>query len=153
MITILIVVALALIAGLLYRLGGYGKPYNTKVRDFGVPTCMVLAMAVMGHLHWSLILCFGAMFGAMTTYWDWINKWLTVEDKGREYWFNWALTGFFYGISMLPYVIWSGRWSVFLPFILSTTILTALVSEFSDDVNVEEVARGAIAIGSLMWFM
>ena len=147
------VTILALIAGALYRMGGYGKPFNTKHRDLGVPTCMILAMLAMGNLHWSLILCFGAMFGAMTTYWDWLNKYLPVKDKGKEYWWNWALTGFFYGLSMLPYAIATSSWYQFICFLPTVTLLTVLISEMAGDVNIEETGRGAIVVGSLIWFI
>lgn len=150
---ILTVIGLAVLSGVLYRLGGYGKPFNTKVRDFGVPACMIMAMLSLGNFHWSLILCFGAMFGATTTYWDFINKWLPVKDKDTEYWFNWALHGFFIGISMLPYVLFSHQWLSLGLYVALCTVLMTLVSELSGNVWVEEIGRGFIAIAALFVFL
>lgn len=89
-------------AGVLYHLGGKGLPYNTKHRDWGIPTCMILFMSLSYHWHWILILCFGAVFGVQTTYF----KKKRADANG----WNWVLCGLSFGVSMLPWSVAMGHW-------------------------------------------
>lgn len=146
------VVICSVAAGVLYRMGG-SDAYNTKWRDCGVPACMVIAMALMGHLHWSLILCFGAMFGSMTTYNKWAGYFFNRPDKHTVYLESWIVTGFFYGLSMLPYAIATGSYLPLFLATLTTTTAVALVSELSSNVLVEENGRGIAAILPLLFYM
>ena len=152
MVKIIAIIVLVLLSGLLYRFGGIGKPFNTKYRDFGVPTCMLALICIINGFHWSLILCWGAMMGSMTTYWGFINKWFKLP-KEKKYWFNWLLTGFFYGFSMLPYAIFTQQWQQFLLSIGIVTTICVLVSELSANDWVEELGRGiAVALGILCFW-
>jgi hypothetical protein len=127
---------LSILAGFLYRAGGTGYPYNTKWRDAGCSLVMLITMFIWSFTsHWiSLILCFGLMWGALTTYWK--KKGTSAKT------INWIFTGLGYSFSMLPFTIVSGKW---LGFILRTTILTTFVTVWSDsigDVEIEERGRG-----------
>ena len=138
------VIILALIGGLLYRLGGIGHPYNTKYRDFGVPLTALLLLFLLGITApwWIWLLTFGIMFVSMTTYCKFNNQ----EDV---YWYNWFLTGTLYGISVLPFAFSTGNW---LGFTLRTIILafsTMAWSEVIDEVNLEEGGRGFLFIVTL----
>jgi len=139
---VIVTLALSVLAGVLYRMGGVGKPYNSKVRDMGVPTVMLAVMAVWGMFHWSLVLCWGMTFGALTTYWDFVNKLLPVADKGKEYWWNWALHGFFVALAMFPLAI---AYSAWLEFWIRMGLVSVIVTVWSvsfSNVMWEEWGRG-----------
>jgi hypothetical protein len=95
---------LAVGAGVLYRCGGAGKPYNTKYRDLGVPTVASLALLILGAIlcqFWgiaALILSFGLLFGSLVTYWDFLFK----KDC---FWFS----GLIVGLSGLPVALAQGK--------------------------------------------
>lgn len=134
-------VILSILAGGLYRAGGYGPPFNTKVRDFGVPSCMIAYFAITGNWHWVLILCFGLMFGAQTSY---------FKRKGWDaFWFNWLYCGLAFSIALLPYAAVTGHWMGFGLRTLTVTIFTVLWSEFIGWDDAEEFGRGFIQIITL----
>lgn len=109
---ILLIGLISILSGFLYRCGGtekrgkwYDFLFNTKSRDIGCSALTTLAFHII-HPHipwWSLLLHFGLLWGALTTYWDFLNK-------DREVWWTWIITGIFYGLSALPLlsVCWSG---------------------------------------------
>lgn len=133
------ILALSFLAGVLYRLGG---KYQTKIRDFGVPVIMCVAMLSMGHAHWSLVLCFGSLFGSLTTYWK--------KKRTDAKWYNWAITGLFYGLSMLPYAIFTGH---YLGFAVRSLVLAVLVMVWSLSIGrdwLEEWGRGFLIISTLL---
>ncbi len=136
---------LTVAAAILYRMGG-SDTFNTKWRDIGIPVVMVPAMFLIGAITglWtglSLILCFGLLFGSLTTYW---------KKKGADakLW-NWILTGLGYSLAMIPYTIATGNW---IGFGIRTVIVTAFVAAWSEiigEVIYEECGRGAIIIATL----
>ena len=142
-------IILTALSGLLYRLGGYGRPFNTKYRDIGCAVCVVLAMMIYIPFHWTMLVCGVLLFGSLTTYWDKVNLLLPVADKGREYWWNWALTGLGYGLAMLPYAVYSGGWNGFWLRALFLSVSVCLVSVLSGDDDVEEVLRGVLIVASV----
>ena len=124
---------LSYLAGELYRLGG---KYNTKYRDVGCSIIIILTMFILtGLSHWlSLILCFGLMWGALSTYWK-------KKDTDAT-WFNWMFHGLGLSFSMFPFTLITHKW---IGFILRTIILTVFItlwSEFIGDVELEERGRG-----------
>jgi len=116
----ILLLILAVVAGVLYRMGGSSK-YHTLYRDIGVPLVAVGALSLGGGWHWTLIPSGLLLYGAMTTYWDKVNKWFGQSDA--EYWLNWLLTGLAYSLAMLPYVIVTGAWG---GFIIRSLLLPAL---------------------------
>lgn len=145
--TILIVLIASCVNAVFYRAGGMSKELsaeprwipmfmrNTLWRDCD---CAAITCLLAGYLlswHWTLILCFGLLWGALSTYWK-----RTADSK----WYNWLLTGTFYSVAMLPYVIAEGLW---IGFISRTIILGALTMIWSElvlnDVQ-EELGRGAL---------
>jgi len=134
---IIAVVILSILGGFLYRMGG-ARGYNTKFRDLGVPLCVVLAMFVLGQIHWTAVLCFGLLFGALTTYW---------KKKGaKAKWWNWMLTGLGYSLAMLPDAIHSHAW---LGFFIRTVLLTTGTVIWSVAIShpvVEEIGRGVLIV-------
>lgn len=149
----LAVALLSIAGGILYRMGG-AAGYNTKYRDFGIPTCMVLLMLAFGQ--WQplsllgLFLSFGAVFGAQTSY---------FKRKGENAkWFNWLLTGIAYSLAMFPLVLAqsfaniSGLHTHWLGFGIRTFVcsgLTVLVSQVFGNVVFEENSRGIVEILTL----
>jgi hypothetical protein len=140
-------VALCLLSGLLYRLGGIGKPWNTKWRDFGVPVVALAAMLVLGigaswGLWWLHLISAVLLFGSLTTYWE---HWGSDDVE----WYEWLATGFVYSLAYLPYVWYLDLW---IPFLIRTIVLALLTmawSEVIDDVDWEERGRGFLIVISL----
>jgi len=140
----LALIGLSLTSAILYRLGGIGKPFNTKYRDFGVPAVGFLSMLIFSPYTspwWVHFLSFGFLFASMTTYWKLGNK--DVQ------WWNWLLTGFFYGVAYLPYCIYNSLW---LGFAIRSTVLSVLVCLWSVAISkdwLEEGGRGFAVIVTL----
>jgi len=134
-------ILLSALSAILYRLGGWGHGFNTKVRDMGVPTCMILYMSLAGHWHWILIVCWGLMFGAQTTY---------FKKKGSDAkWFNWLFVGLAFSFSMAPYLFISGNITGFVLRCVIVTVFTVAWSEFIGKAWIEESGRGFIQIIAL----
>lgn len=140
---ILIAIA-SLLGGILYRLGGIGKPFNTKVRDLGVPIVALGLLALIGGRApwWAWLGTFGCMFGTMTTY---------FKFKGDENvkWYSWLIVGFVFGLSALLYAIGSGHW---VGMIIRTIILSVSVmwwSEYQDNAKWEEFGRGYLFVTTI----
>lgn len=150
-IEIVVLLILAAVGGVLYRMGG-ASGYNTKFRDFGIPTVGILLLFLFGSLiHstlWntlSLILTFGLMFAAQTTY---------FKKKGTApKWWNWALVGLVNGLALLPWAINTGQW---LAFGIRTGLLVILITlwcELNDNAVWEEIGRGVLIIITLGLFL
>lgn len=146
---IITTILLSLLSGFLYRLGGLSKeqakkqiPWcpswliNTKTRDVG---CSVLAIAWMAIYcptawYWYL-LAFGAMWGALTTYWD---------ITGRD---NFYLHGF--GIALAFVFLANGHWLGFgIRAVTLAVLMGAWCAIFKND-WVEECGRGAFIVLTL----
>lgn len=144
---ILPIIILSLIASVFYRAGGNGS--GTLWRDIGVPICMVLAMIVTGHWHWTLLICFILLWASLSTYNKWMGYLLNSPDKNTVYWESWLITGLFYGLAMLPYVIYNGNWIGFGIRASVLALFTCIWSELIGDVNWEEGGRGFAIIATL----
>lgn len=157
----LMTILLAALGGILYRMGGAaktGKWYdfllNTKTRDFGIPTVSVFLFFIWSSFildvtHLSLILTWGLIFAAQTTYW---------KKKGaNSTWKNWLLTGLGYSMAWIITVICQNipghvpfgphaTWLGFLARTIACTGLTVVVSELYGNVVYEENARGVVEV-------
>lgn len=137
-------IILIVASAVLYRMGG-ADGYNTKFRDLGCPTAAVVSALIIGLRHWSLIISFGLLFGAMTTYW---------KRKGEDArWYNWLMTGFMYAMAFLPVVWLLSRFEAFIYFTAFLSIATMVWSEMVSDVIWEECGRGAILIIAQVAFL
>lgn len=137
---------LAVVGGILYRLGGIGGAWwkNTKVRDFGVPAVALLLLAILGMkaAWWIWLATFVASFGVMTTYFK-------IGYQEDVHWYNWTLVGLFFGLCVIGFALATGNW---LGFALRTGLLTVMVPVFCESVDrdwFEEGGRGAMFIISL----
>lgn len=133
-------ILLSMIAGVSYRMGGSGN-FPRWVREVGGVLSMVSLMFVLGMFHWSLVICAGFMYGLMTTY---------FKKKGTDaVWWNWALVGLAFGLSMIPYCIFQGHWLGFGIRCVVCTVLTTLWSQLIGKAVLEEFGRGFINIATL----
>jgi hypothetical protein len=142
---------LAFISAVCYRMGG-SDTYNTKWRDFGCPLCVLIGMLLVNQWHWSLLLCFPLMFGAMTTYWKVLNKFFkkSTEDS---YWFNWLAHGLMIGLALFPLTFFVGLLVEVLARSIFLGLLMMIWSEIIDDAVYEEMGRGALIILTLTLFL
>lgn len=126
-------------SGVLYNWGGRGKPFNTKYRDFGCPICVMLSIAILGLWHVSALASGVLLFGAMTTYW-------TPKNQPDVRWWNWFLTGFFYGVALLPFSYFTHCLFGWFCYTITVAIATCIASETISNVVWEERARGFIVV-------
>lgn len=147
----------SIMGGILYRMGGSEK-FHTFWRDIGISLIMVGSMIELGFGHWTLATSFVLLWVALTTYWDFVNKWFGRSEK--EFWLNWVLTGIGYSIAMIPSVIQFGLWKGFA---IRTVVLPAsfvatdrLVDFYFDKLSLpydravpKEFWRGFLTIGTL----
>jgi hypothetical protein len=108
------------ISSCLYRLGGKAG-FNTKYRDIGVSAVIVALMALSGQIKgipawFSLIPCFGLMWGALSTYHYFL-------PKPKDYqWWHYAMHGFFVSLALFPLMFFTGKWGWFIARVLICTI-------------------------------
>jgi len=140
---ILIAIA-SFIGGVLYRLGGVGKPWNTKVRDFGVPLVGLILFAILGGQApwWIWLLTFLCMFGVMTTYFE-------IDDNEDTDWYEWILVGLMMGASALPYAWYHGMWFWFTIRIVVLMVAITGWSVLIDKDWLEEWGRGVLFVATL----
>ena len=122
------------LCGYLYYLGGQ-EGYNTKVRDFGVPTIITFWLWIATGWSWWYILHFGLLFGALTSYWK----------RGPDMkWWNWTLHALGIGIAGWGLAIpfgWS-IWQIWRTLILCIGI--TIWSELVGNVKWEAGGRGGM---------
>ena len=150
MIELIMLVAFSFVAGVLYRLGGVGKPFNTKYRDFGVPIIYMLYLLYSG-IPFNVYLIASAilLFASLTTYWKCISRWIG-KDIENVYWWNWLATGFFYGLTLLPMCFMEVSFSAIILRAVVLGVLTMIWSEKISDVEWEEFGRGFLIIVTLI---
>lgn len=144
---ILIWLGVSVGSGFLYYAGGQ---IETKIRDLGVPTIFCLLIWLLGGItnFWtgiSLIPCFLALFGSLTTY---------FKKKGTDaYWWNWALVGLTTAFSAIFYAWVSGHWLGFGIRCLVNTLFITIWSENIGDVFWEEWGRGFSICATIPLFL
>jgi len=139
-------ICMFLLGGICDRLGGIKY---TKIRDFGVPLCSIVALYALGITvsWWIYIVYFVLAFASHTTYFD---HW---GSDGVDFW-EWVLTGFFRGFSALPIAVVTGCW---IGFILRCFVLAAFMpfsnklqlKIFKDKTDGVEGSRGVMFILTL----
>ncbi len=140
----------SVLAAVLYRVGG--TSWGTKYRDWGVPTCMLWYFILMGVEHWSLVLCWGLMFGAQTTYNKWAAK-LIGRDTNDVIWICWAVTGLAYSCALLPLLLGGASLNGCIVRGVVVTLFTLAWSELIGEAWIEESGRGFIQIITLPLLM
>jgi len=134
--TFLIWLLASCLCGILYRLGGIGKPFRTWMRDWIIPLVAYGYLLTLWHpvslIGWLMLIPAIALTGgALTTYWD--------ELFGYDnFWFH----GFMIGLASFPF-IWSGLhwWAVLTRAVLLAVLIGGWSAIFGND-WVEECGRG-----------
>lgn len=141
---IIALIAYATLAGIYYRVGGMDAPYNRYYRRLGVPAIVLITLHFLQPTlpWWVYLSVFALQFGTLTTYFK-------FGKQDDVVWYNWVLTGFFCGLAMLPIVFSGYSWTWFLARCGVISGVYVLVSEVSDNVWVEELARGAVLVATL----
>lgn len=146
----MILAILSIVAGVFYRAGG--TKYGTLWRDLGVPTCVSLVILLTHGFHWTLIPSFGLLFAALTTYNKWFGKLVFKRKDNEVHWEGWLVTGFLYGLSLLPYAIYTGDYLQFGTRAALLGLTTCLFSEFIGTAWLEEFSRGWLIVITLGLF-
>ena len=138
-----LLIVMTIIGAIAYRIGGSSLHISniTKIRDAGLPSCMLIYMALAHHWNWWLLLCFGLMWGSQTSYF----KFGQLDVK----WWNWIICGLAFSFCMLPYSWATSQW---LGFGLRTLVVTSFTvgwCEFVGNDVAEELGRGFIQIVTL----
>lgn len=123
----------AILSGVLYRIGGRGGFANAKqVRRIGCPLVVLGTIALMGVSApwWCWLLSFLLMY-ASNSYFDFID--------GTD---NYYLHGFFFGLSLLPFLGVIAWWSIVIRAIV-LGLFMGLWCKYNYDVLMEEGGRGA----------
>jgi len=135
--------AASLICAILYRLGGIGKPFDTKYRDLGCPAVCIAYLLFLWHptslLGWLVLLpFFGIFFGALTTYWDFLF--------GYD---NFYMHGFMCGLSAFP-LYWAGLtwWAILIRAVICG-IMMGVWSKWIGKDWLEEGGRGFILAATI----
>jgi hypothetical protein len=144
--TVLILLG-ALLSACLYRLGGagnhgqwYAKLLDTRWRDWGCPLVVVLLVSYLFFWHWTLILTFCLMWGALSTYW---------KKSADARWIHWLAHGLGIAISLLPFVIVQGSWIGFGLICLLLPVSMMAWTHYLKNPIVEELGRGALIVLSI----
>ena len=128
-------ILLAILSGVLYRLGGWGKGHKL-FRRLGCPIVSLSALCgLMNFNWWAYLLTFGLSIGAVSSYWG-------IDEKKWGYWAH----GLGLSLALLPIALVTKQ---FLGFGLRCLVLTSLMtvwSEYSSIDYIEEFGRGALII-------
>lgn len=128
------------ICAILYRLGGIGKPFNTKYRDLGIPAIITALLLILGFKApwWVHCLHFGLLFGALTTYWD------CITDKNKD---NFYLHSFVCGLAAIVFA-WCGVawWLILIRAVVMSVASGVWCEKVGNDVAEETFRGGIIAV-------
>lgn len=137
-IAIILYIILTLLGSIYYRLGG---EIDKKYRKIMTNVCSILIFLIFRGFSWWLLPVILIQYFTLGTYW-----------KGEEpdvLWYHWIYTGVGYGLSAFPLLFCGVSWESLLCRTLILGVWCMLVSEFSDDVRVEELGRGALFTGTM----
>lgn len=147
---IAVILLLAVINGVLYRMGGSGNfPRWTRPVGIGLIAMTVLALTHRADWSWLIVLGIvasgGATAGISTTY---------FKKKGTDAnWFNWLLVGLGLSLALLPFAFVSNDWLHFALRVILLTPAICLWSQFIGNAVVEEFGRGFLTIITLFVFL
>lgn len=142
----MIILVLAIIGGVLYRLGGTSA--GSKWRDAGVSLVSVGYLAVRlplidGWAVGALIASFGLMWMALSTYRYFLPK--PVDYK----WWHYALHGFMVALAVLPVALVTKHLLFFAIRCIICSMLVGGWSHLISEDNLEEFGRGFIIVSTL----
>lgn len=140
---VLITVGLAIVAGILYRLGGSsnGQRFYRPV-GLGVLTIATLIIWLGVHMDWKVLCamfaCGGLNAGLCTTYFKKKNTDATI--------WSWVLVGLAFSIALLPIAYTDNLWVGFAIRAVALTPAVAMWSQLIGNAVVEEFGRGFLNI-------
>lgn len=141
-------ILLACLSGYLYRMGGSAnKPkWMWKARDVGCNLCVIGWLLLSGYADWLMIVAFGLMWGAFSSYWGWLSP-----NDDEEYWWNFGMHGFFIGLALFPLAI-SGtlEWMPLLYRSLAMGVFFIAWTQAIKNAVVSEAGRGVATILTLL---
>ncbi len=142
---VLAIPALSILTAVLYRMGGSDK-YPKSVRRFGCPIPVLLSLYIAGIQSpwWAYLISYFALYGTLTTYHDYLTK------NGSENWLCWLVTGIFYGLAFLPFLV---VWPMVLIRAGVLGVLTMIWSEVNDNPVWEECGRGFLLCITVLFFI
>jgi hypothetical protein len=129
---------LTILSGIVYRLGGIGKPFKTWMRDWICPLFFIITLLLwfQPKLWWNWFLfipIYGLMGAALTTYWDFIFGY-------DNYWAH----GFVCGIATFL-LYWLGiHWWAILIYSIMVSVGMGFWSKIISNDFVEEFGRGFV---------
>lgn len=148
MMNIVYIILLSIVSAILYRLGGASEEDQDKEfpwiprwfknlqkkRDVGCTLCTLGSVAILGiHAQWWVwVLCFGMMWGALSTYWDFLFGF-------DNHWFH----GFMCGVALVLFGMTAGWLWVGLR-CLALAILMGGWSALVGNAKWEEMGRGFV---------
>lgn len=143
-----------ILSAFLYRLGGLSKEegkskfpwlplwiFNTKTRDIGCSVISVLWMFLFYCDYfpwWIYLISFGATWGALTTYWDFIFG----ED-------NFFAHGAMIAAALFPFIILNGFWVGFVIRIVTLSLFMGIWCKIFGNADIEEYGRGGAIAATL----
>ena len=137
-----LIIALSIISGVLYRLGGWSKG-NRLYRILGCPLCTVIALLTLfwgkGAPWWAYLCAFGANAGAVSAYWG-------LDEKKFGYWAH----GLGLSLAILPVILFTGAWIGFALRSVALILGITLWSEYTKWDVLEEWGRGFIIIATII---
>ena len=141
--TTALIVAGAVLSGILYRMGG-SAAYPKIWRRLG---CSLVTNGLLVHMFgfdWLVfVLGTAILYGALTTYHDYL------QPNGED---NFYVTGLVYGVALLPWLWMDGSiWTALLLRSVVLAIATGLWSYSQWEVVKEEFGRGFLLVISLLF--
>lgn len=127
-------ILIALMSGIAFRLGGYGKPFK---RWYRWVVCGICAGLVHSQYGWWAV-CVALLTGISTT------TYYKMGGQENVLWYNWLLCGFVQSLVTLPLTIAYGLWWEQLYRTLAMPLLVLAVRQLSSNVWVEEIGHGII---------
>jgi len=133
-----------ILGAILYRMGGSDK-YPSQVRDAGVSfVSIALLWFLWLHFSWLFLICFGLMWGAISTYHLFLKKPVDYNH------FYYAWHGLFIGLAMLPLIFVGFHWYMIIGRSILMAILMAVWFGIAKKNAVwHECGRGAIIVSTL----
>lgn len=147
----LLVIICSVFSAVLYRAGGMSKTTDhwipkfmrrSWVRDWLIPLCALLPIFI-NHPSWWFFLAYGALGGALSTYWDWLFKF-------DNFWFS----GFMCGVAGFPLLFCGfSFWQFLIRALVIGVAWGGWCGIFSNDF-VEEYGRGfSVAFASFIFLL
>ena len=135
------------LSGMLYRLGGLGKPFKTWMRDWVIPLVWLIGFCLIEGFSWAnwwvYLSIWMLMAGALTTYWD--------DLFGYD---NFYAHGFMIGLASFPLLFIGFPIYVILLNGLITGLLMGLWCKFFGNDWVEEIGRGVfVCLPLVIWLV